>query len=355
MMPSPARLASATAAGVVGLVVAGLILFGSDPLGTGSTTIAVPAPAAASGTPTASEPEAEPADETSAPPTRRASRPEPTGPVSRTPWSAYRPKPRTTGTYRLPTTYGPRPGWRSTRRPPAWPRPTMTTPTATTPPTATGTPTRTRPRPTPTRTSSSPTPTPTATAAESTTSSPTPTASPSASDTPTATPTASDTPTPSPTPTASATPTSASPTPSGYASRSDWAAAVLDRLNAQRASHGLPALTSDAELTAAAHAHNVRMAEADQLSHQLPDEPGLGARISAAGYSWSSVGENVAWNSDRSEAGVLAMQDSMYNETPPDDGHRRNILSTSFTEVGIDVIEDPDHGKVWLVTDFGRP
>ena len=114
-------------------------------------------------------------------------------------------------------------------------------------------------------------------------------------------------------------------------------------------------MKSNAKLAAAAHAHNVRMADANQLSHQLSGEPGLGARISAAGYRWSSVGENVAWNSNRSEAGVLALQDSMYNETPPNDGHRRNILSSSFTEVGIDVIEDPAHRKVWLVTDFGRP
>ena len=50
MMPSRARLASATAAGVVGLAVAGLILFGTDPLGMGSTVIAVPAsPNAAAG------------------------------------------------------------------------------------------------------------------------------------------------------------------------------------------------------------------------------------------------------------------------------------------------------------------
>jgi uncharacterized protein YkwD len=130
---------------------------------------------------------------------------------------------------------------------------------------------------------------------------------------------------------------------------------VLDRLNAQRADHGLSALTTNSKLADAAHAHNVRMADANQLSHQLSGEPSLGSRISAAGYSWSSVGENIAWNSNRSEAGVLALQDSMYNETPPNDGHRRNILSTGFTEVGIDVIEDPAHGKVWLVTDFGRP
>ena len=53
MMPSRARLASATAADVVGLAVAGLILFATDPLGTGSTLVAVPAPAAASGAATA--------------------------------------------------------------------------------------------------------------------------------------------------------------------------------------------------------------------------------------------------------------------------------------------------------------
>ena len=151
-------------------------------------------------------------------------------------------------------------------------------------------------------------------------------------------------------------PTKASPTSSSkYASRSDWAAAVLDRLNAQRASHGLPALRSNAKLVAAAHAHNLKIAAADQLSHQLPGEAGLGERISAAGYSWSAVGENVGVSTDRSPAGVLSLQDLMYNETPPNDGHRRNILSPSFTEVGVDVIEDTAHGKVWLVTDFGRP
>ena len=321
MMPSRARLASATAAGVVGLAVAGLILFGTDPLGMGSTVIAVPAsPNAAAGTAA----ETESPEEDAAAPTYR---PQPTG----APGTTYRPAPRTTGAYRPPTTYGPRPTWWRHRRPTTRPRPTYR-PTTQGPTTA---PTTSRPVDPPTTARPSPS---TPTASRSTTS-------------PTPTPT-----TASPT-TASPTPTSASPTPSkdSYASRSDWAAAVLDRLNAQRASHGLPALTSNAKLAAAAHTHNVKMADANQLSHQLPGESSLGARISAAGYAWRSVGENIAWNSNRSQAGVLALQDSMYNETPPNDGHRRNILSSSYTEVGIDVIEDSAHGKVWLVTDFGRP
>jgi uncharacterized protein YkwD len=130
---------------------------------------------------------------------------------------------------------------------------------------------------------------------------------------------------------------------------------VLSTLNSERAEHGLPPLASNAKLVSSAHRHNVAMADANQLSHQLSGEPSLGARVTGAGYSWSSVGENIAYNSNRSEAGVLALQQAMYNESPPNDGHRRNILSSSFTEVGVDVIEDPGHGKVWLVTDFGRP
>jgi uncharacterized protein YkwD len=130
---------------------------------------------------------------------------------------------------------------------------------------------------------------------------------------------------------------------------------VLAELNAERARHGLRALKMDSELTSAAHSHNLAMAKANTLSHQLSGEASLGSRISAAGYGWSAVAENVAYHSSRSQAGVLAVQKAMYNEKPPNDGHRENILNKSYVDVGIDVISDSVHGKVWLVTDFGRP
>jgi len=130
---------------------------------------------------------------------------------------------------------------------------------------------------------------------------------------------------------------------------------VLAELNDERASHGLPALKMNSKLVSSAHAHNLAMAKANTLSHQLNGEAALGSRVSAAGYRWSMVGENIAYSSDRSQSGVLAVQRAMYNEKPPNDGHRRNILNKSFVDVGIDVINDSAHGKVWLVTDFGRP
>ena len=161
---------------------------------------------------------------------------------------------------------------------------------------------------------------------------------------------------PKPTRTATqASPQTTSSSSSGYATRSDWADAVLSELNSERAKHGLKALKMNSELVSAAHKHNLAMAKANTLSHQLNGEAALGSRVSAAGYRWSAVGENIAYNGRRSEAGVLAVQKAMYNEKPPDDGHRENILSKTYVDVGIDVISDSVHDKVWLVTDFGKP
>jgi len=163
------------------------------------------------------------------------------------------------------------------------------------------------------------------------------------------------TPTKRTSPSARSAPSKSASSSSSNASHSDWANAVLKELNAERADHGLPALKMNSKLVDSAHTHNLAMAKANTLSHQLSGEAGLGSRVSAAGYHWSGVGENIAYNSNRSESGVLALQKAMYNEKPPNDGHRDNILSKRFVDVGIDVINDSTHGKVWLVTDFGRP
>jgi Cysteine-rich secretory protein family len=45
--------------------------------------------------------------------------------------------------------------------------------------------------------------------------------------------------------------------------------------------------------------------------------------------------------------------EGMLNEKPPDDGHRKNILSSSFTHIGIAVFRDSS-GTVWLTQDFSN-
>jgi uncharacterized protein YkwD len=93
------------------------------------------------------------------------------------------------------------------------------------------------------------------------------------------------------------------------------------------------------------------------LSHQCPGEPGLGARETAAGVHWTAAGENIGEGGPVADTTAAIAQmavgltQSMLNEKPPDDGHRRNILSSSFTHIGIAVFRDSS-GTVWLTQDF---
>lgn len=135
---------------------------------------------------------------------------------------------------------------------------------------------------------------------------------------------------------------------------------VLSAINTARSLAGLGPVVADDDLQKAAAKHNLAMAGANQLSHQLPSEDTLGARITAASVVWTYVAENVGVGpaGDGSAAAAtqvaLSLTQSMLAETPPDDGHRRNILSPSVTRVGLDVYVDPVNGKVWLTQDFAN-
>jgi uncharacterized protein YkwD len=168
-----------------------------------------------------------------------------------------------------------------------------------------------------------------------------------------------------PTPTASAS--SGPPTPSPTASATESpgaapgtpAAQVLALINQARATAGLPPLTITAGLENSASAHNLTMAGGCGLSHQCPAEPDLGARETAAGVIWSACGENIGEGGPVSNTGAAIAQmavgltQDMLNEKPPDDGHRRNILSSSFTHIGIAIYLDGS-GTVWLTQDFSN-
>jgi len=137
------------------------------------------------------------------------------------------------------------------------------------------------------------------------------------------------------------------------------AARVLALINQARASAGLPALTVTSGLQASAAAHNQVMVGGCGLSHQCSGEASLGARETAAGVIWTAAGENigdggpVANTSAAIAQMAVGLTQSMLNEQPPDDGHRLNILSSSFTHIGIAVYRDSS-GTVWLTQDFSN-
>jgi uncharacterized protein YkwD len=167
-------------------------------------------------------------------------------------------------------------------------------------------------------------------------------------------PTHSAAPPPKPTP----KPSASASQPTGSAS-SAAAAQVLKVINRARAQQGLTALAISSGLNASSAAHTSVMAGDCGLSHQCPGEPPLGTRLTDAGVQWTSAGENIGEGGPVADSTAAIKQlaanltQSMLNERPPDDGHRMNILSSSFHFIGITVFLDAK-GTVWMTQDFSN-
>jgi uncharacterized protein YkwD len=112
-------------------------------------------------------------------------------------------------------------------------------------------------------------------------------------------------------------------------------------------------------LQVSARRHNLLMAQGCGLSHQCPGEPDLGARETAAGVQWTAAGENIGQGGPVADTTAavtqmaVALTQDMLAEKPPDDGHRLNILSSTFTRIGITVYR-AGNGTVWLTQDFAN-
>lgn len=112
---------------------------------------------------------------------------------------------------------------------------------------------------------------------------------------------------------------------------------MLQRVNAYRAagascgSRGTfaaaAALTWNTKLTDAAYGHSRDMADNNYFSHTSLDGRTLGQRVTAAGYSWSAVGENIA--------GGQSTVQSVVDGWMASDGHCANIMNASFTQIGV--------------------
>ena len=122
-----------------------------------------------------------------------------------------------------------------------------------------------------------------------------------------------------------------------------WEERMLDAINAERAERGLPRYRVDRRLERAAAEHSRRMAETKRLSHQLPGEPPLRARVAATGLRFDAVGENVGYSTR-----VEDLHPNLMRST----GHRKNLLATRYDSIGIAIYQS---GGRWYVTqDFAH-
>jgi uncharacterized protein YkwD len=132
-------------------------------------------------------------------------------------------------------------------------------------------------------------------------------------------------------------------------------AAVYARISTERRVNNLPALHLNAKLVQSAYHHSLLMRSKATMSHQLPGEAALGNRITASGYRWRAAAENIAWSTNMTPVGASNLEALMYYEKAPNDGHRRNILNPAYRDVGISVVQDFVHHRIWLTVDFGTP
>lgn len=131
------------------------------------------------------------------------------------------------------------------------------------------------------------------------------------------------------------TTTAPSPAPTGGAEASGAVAEVVELVNAERGKAGCSPVKVNATLTEAAQNHSEDMAASGNMSHTGSDGSSPADRITRAGYSWSTYGENVAYGYSTPERVMAGWMSSP--------GHKENILNCSFEEIGVGLAQPGDY------------
>ena len=106
-----------------------------------------------------------------------------------------------------------------------------------------------------------------------------------------------------------------------------------------------PALSWNDVLFSAAARHAQDMAQRNYFSHTTPDGVGFSDRLTAEGYRWSAVGENLA----SGQGSVAAVMQGWFGS----EGHCRNIMTPVLTEVAVACVSSQG-GNYWAM-ELGRP
>jgi uncharacterized protein YkwD len=140
-------------------------------------------------------------------------------------------------------------------------------------------------------------------------------------------------------------------------SASAYERSVVAAMNDVRVSHGLRPLKLDASLNAAARQHTFEMLNVGYFEHESANGGAFSTRIARfykAGAGTWQVGENLLWGTNSVD---VARAVQMWMESP---GHRRNILSPSWRDVGVSAVNSATStgeyggGPVTIITvDFG--
>ncbi len=118
---------------------------------------------------------------------------------------------------------------------------------------------------------------------------------------------------------------------------------LVELINQERATEGLPPLAVDERLTMAARQHTELMVKHGGLSHQFDGEPSLQTRAADENLRSDRLAENVGLEMDA--PGIHAG----FMNSPP---HRANILSPNYNAIGVGVMRNGD--RLYATEDFAH-
>ncbi len=116
----------------------------------------------------------------------------------------------------------------------------------------------------------------------------------------------------------------------------DFETRVVELVNIERAKGGLAPLTQNAALSDVARLKSKDMQSNGYFDHTSPTYGSPFDMMKTFGISYRAAGENIAYGYRTPEAVVEGWMNS--------EGHRRNIMSSSFTEIGVGYISQ---GNYW--------
>ena len=111
---------------------------------------------------------------------------------------------------------------------------------------------------------------------------------------------------------------------------------VVDLVNKERTQRGLKALEQDWELSRVARYKSQDMKDNNYFSHTSPTYGSPFQMMKSFGITYKTAGENIARGYKTPEAVVNGWMNSS--------GHRANILSSSYTRIGVGYVQN---GNYW--------
>lgn len=114
---------------------------------------------------------------------------------------------------------------------------------------------------------------------------------------------------------------------------------VIKLMNSERAKNGLPALKANWQVSRVARYKSQDMIDKNYFSHTSPTYGSPFRMLETFGVSFSAAGENIAMG-QRTPSEVM-------NAWMGSPGHRNNILSPSFTEIGVGLAKSANGRYYW--------